>query len=157
MIEAVRLEAPGARPTVGDLRRARDMLLAAGDKSAVNVAEALGAILHGGDPISALGLKASAGRRSALTVDRIASRDDLLRQMAARHYAGMSASAQARAIASAAGAYWRRAARADAELDDMPASYIGMPREFLFHIARLPATVPSGRTIRLILAAEPRR
>lgn len=149
---AVRIDAPGVRPTVGDLRRARDTLISAGDPSAINVAAALGSILRGDDAISALGLKATAGRRSALTVDRIASRDDLLRRMAARHYAGLSTSAQAREVSAAARAYWRRAARLDIGLDDMPASYAGMPREFLFHIARLPASVPSERTIRLILA-----
>lgn len=146
------IDAPCVRPTVGDLRRARDLLLAAGNASAENVARALGTILYGGDPVVALGLKASAGRRSALTVDRIASRDDLLRSMAARHYAGLCVSAQARSIANAAEAYWRRAAAADANLDDMPGSYAGMPREFLFHIARLPATVPSERTIRAVLS-----
>jgi len=150
--DACRLDAPDARPTVGDLRRVRDMLLAAGDASAVNVAQALAAILRGGDAVSALGLKASTGRRSALTVDRIATRDELLRRMAARHYPRMSTSAQAREIAKAASAYWRRAARLDVDLEDMPASYAGMPREFLFHVARLPSTVPSERTIRLVLA-----
>jgi hypothetical protein len=126
--------------------------MAAGDASAVNVAVALGAILRGGDAVSALGLKAVAGRRSALTVDRITARDELLRRMAARHFASVSTSAQAREIAKAARAYWCRAARLDVDLDDMPASYAGMPREFLFHVARLPASVPSERTIRLILA-----
>ena len=153
MIDVARLDAPCVRPTVGDLRRVRDMLVAAGDASAANVAEAIGAILNGLDPVVALGLKATAGRRSALTVDRIASRDDLLRGMAIRHYPNMCTSAQAREIAAAADAYWRRAARADEALEDMPNSYIGMPREFLFHIARLPATVPSARTIRLVLAS----
>ena len=152
-IGVARLDAPGVRPTVGDLRRARDMLAAAGDGSAANVAHALGMILRGSDPIVALGLKASSGRRSALTVDRIAARDDLLRRMAARYHAGLSISAQAREIAAVAKAYWRRAARADADLEDMPDSYVGMPREFLFHIARLPASVPSERTIRMILSA----
>jgi len=153
MTVAARLNAAGVRPTVGDLRRARDTLIATKDPSAINVAAALASILRGDDAISALGLKATAGRRSALTVDRIASRDDLLRRMAARHYAGMSTSAQAREIASVAKAYWRRAARLDVELDDMPASYVGMPREFMFHVARLPATVPSERTVRAILSA----
>ncbi|MCI1141699.1 hypothetical protein MOP88_09610 [Sphingomonas sp. WKB10] len=153
MTVAARLDAAGVRPTVGDLRRARDTLIATKDPSAINVAAALASILRGDDAISALGLKATAGRRSALTVDRIASRDDLLRRMAARHYAGMSTSAQAREIASVAKAYWRRAARLDVELDDMPASYVGMPREFMFHVARLPATVPSERTVRAILSA----
>lgn len=153
MTDSVRLNAPGVRPTVGDLRRVRDMLVAAGDASAASVAHALSTILRGGDPVAALGLKASSGRRSALTVDRIAARDDLLRRMAARHHAGLCVSAQARAIAAAASAYWRRAARADADLEDMPDSYIDMPREFLFHIARLPASVPSERTIRVILSS----
>lgn len=152
MIDAGRLDAPGARPTVGDLRRVRDMLLTAGDASAISVAQALAAILRGGDAVSALGLKASTGRRSALTVDRIATRDELLRRMAARHYPHLSTSAQAREIVKAASAYWRRAARLDVDLEDMPTSYAGMPREFLFHVARLPATVPSERTIRLVLA-----
>ncbi len=129
------------------------MLIAAGDTSAMNVAQALASILAGGDAVRALGLKASSGRRSALTVDRIAARDGLLRQMSARHYPNLSTSAQARAIAKEASSYRIRAARLDLDLDDMPASYAGMPREFLFHIARLPATVPSERTIRLVLSA----
>lgn len=153
MTDAVRLDAPGVRPTVGDLRRVRDMLAAAGDASAASVAHALGTILRGGDPVAALGLKASSGRRSALTVDRIATRDDLLQRMAARHYSDTCVSVQARAIAAAASAYWRRAAGADADLEDMPGSYVGTPREFLFHIARLPAIVPSERTIRVILSS----
>lgn len=153
MIDAAGLDATGVRPTVGDLRRVRDMLVEAGDASSTSVAHALGAILQGLDPVIALGLKASAGRRSALTVDRIVSRDNLLRRLAARHYPDMCTSAQAREIAVVADAYWRRAARADAALEDMPKSYAGMPREFLFHIARLPATVPSARTIRLLLAS----
>jgi hypothetical protein len=129
------------------------MLIGAGDGSSARVAHALAVILQGLDPVIALGLKATAGRRSALTVDRITSRDDLLRRMAARHYGDMCTSAQAREIASVAAAYWRRAASADAAVEDMPESYVGMPREFLFHIARLPATVPSARTIRLVLAS----
>jgi len=153
VIDSACLDAPGVRPTVGDLRRVRDMLIEAGDASSASVAHALGAILQGLDPVIALGLKATAGRRSALTVDRIASRDDLLRRMAARHYGDMCTSAQAREISTVASAYWRRAASADAAVEDMPDSYVGMPREFLFHIARLPATVPSARTIRLVLAS----
>lgn len=149
------LDARGINPTVGDLRRARDVLLHAGDASSTTVAAAIGLILRGDDPVAALGLKATTGRRSALTVDRIAARDDLLRSMARRHYPDSCASAQAREIASVANAYWRRAARLDVALEDMPQSYRGMPREFLFHIARLPATVPSMRTLRLILTAVP--
>jgi hypothetical protein len=74
--------------------------------------------------------------------------------MADRHYAGLSVSEQARQIEEAASAYWRRAARLDTDLEDIPESYVGMPREFLFHVARLPATVPSRRTIRLILSGR---
>lgn len=151
MTDIDRLDVPGMRPTVGDLRRARDVLLDAGDASSVNVAGALRSILYGCDPVEALGLKARTGRRSALTVDRMAARDELLRAMAGRHYADRCTSAQAREIANAAEAYWRRAARLDVALEDMPESYRGMPREFLFHIARLPATVPSMRTVRQIL------
>lgn len=85
-------------------------------------------------------------------MDRIAARDDLLRRMATNLYPGMSTSAQAREIASAASAYRRRAAGADVDLEDMPASYAGGPREYLFHIVRLPASVPSERTVREILS-----
>lgn len=153
--ETAGLDMPSIGPSVGDLRRACDRLLSLGDGSSVRVARAIGAILLGVDPIAALGLKAGAGRRSALTKDRIAARDDLIRRMAARHYAGLSTSAQAREISLAASAYNRRAARLDIDLDDMPASYAGMPREFLFHIGRLPAAVPSERTLRLVLASSP--
>ncbi|KQS03099.1 hypothetical protein ASG11_01480 [Sphingomonas sp. Leaf357] len=152
-MDAGRLDVPGVRPTVGDLRRARDVLASAGEASVATVAEAIGAILNGLDPVTALGLKATAGQRSALTVDRIASRNQLLRSMARRHFAEMCPSAQAREIAAVANTYWRRAARADATLEEMPSSYVGMPREFLFHIARLPTTIPSERTIRLVLAS----
>lgn len=55
MTDAVRLDAPGVRPTVGDLRRVRDMLASAGDASAATVAGALGVILRGGDAVIALG------------------------------------------------------------------------------------------------------
>ncbi|KQM41231.1 hypothetical protein [Sphingomonas sp. Leaf10] len=153
MIVSNRVSVVGVQPTVGDLRRAREVLLKAGDISSTNVADALGSILHGRDPVLALGLKATTGRRSALTVERIAARDDLLRRMALRHYPDRCASAQAREIATAAEAYWRRAARLDVALEDMPDSYRGMPREFLFHVVRLPATVPSMRTLRLILTS----
>ncbi|WP_271299648.1 hypothetical protein [Sphingomonas sp. CV7422] len=152
MSGSIRLGAPGVRPTVGDLRRVRDMLASAGDSSAASVAGALGIILRGGDAVTALGLKAATGRRSALTIDRIAARDDLLRRLASAHYQGMSTSGQAREIAKEANSYARRAAGLDVDLDDMPTSYLGRPREYLFHIARLPASVPSERTIRVILS-----
>lgn len=128
------------------------MLAIASDASATSVATALSVILRGGDPVTALGLKATTGRRSALTIDRIATRDDLLRRMATAHYGDLSTSAQAREIAKEAEAYRRRAAALDIDLDDVPASYLGRPREYLFHIARLPASVPSERTIRVILS-----
>jgi hypothetical protein len=157
VIDVGRLEAPRVRPTVRDLRSVRDMLVAAGDTSAANVAEALGAILNGLDPVIALGLKATAGRRSALTLDRLSRRDELIRHLAQSFFPDMPISDQARRISEAAAAYWRRAAKLDRELLEMPGSYVDTARELLFHIARLPADMPKERSIRAILAASPPR
>lgn len=153
MSDVTCLDAPAARPNLGDLRRARDMLLLAGDMSAQSVARALDAILDGADARQALGLKGRAGQRSAFTADRLMQRDMLIRTIADCHFSRQSVSDQARNIASVAAAYWRRAARLDLDLDAMPESYAATPREQLFRLARLPAEIPRERTIRAILSA----
>jgi hypothetical protein len=72
---------------VDRIRRAADLLAAAGEGT---VADALAQILEGVPPEEALGLKASAGKRSPLLEDRLRRRDAELRNWRAAFYAGVS-------------------------------------------------------------------
>lgn len=71
----------GVCTTVRDLRRVEEMLTTAGNASTASVAETFEIILRDGDAVVALGLKTTAGRCSALTVDRFAARYHLLDRM----------------------------------------------------------------------------
>lgn len=139
-------------PTPGDMRQVRALLANMSSPAASRLAGALDRILVGEDPATALGLKPSAGQRTALTKDRLLRRDELLRELARRHFKRMNVSEQAREIVAIWAEYQRRAARLDAATGEMPSSYIGRPRAFLFEISRLPASVPSVRTLRMVLS-----
>lgn len=79
-------------------------------------------------------------------------RDAALRTLAARHHAGETVTAQARAIATAAARYAASAWRDDARLDAMPAHYAGTAREPLYRAFASGAPMPLGeRQMRNIL------
>jgi len=139
-------------PPIASLRRARTILVADGNPEALSVVHAIDRILAGGDPRQALGLKAQAGARAPINVDRNRARDELIREMAERHFSRSSARERARLIDTAARRYERRLLHAHAALKVVPASYLGTPTEYLFRIARLPAEVPGWRHLQRILA-----
>ena len=82
----------------------------------------------------------------------IRQRDDALRRLAARHFSGMTVSAQARNICRLALRYEGTAWPRDARAGGMPQRYTGRPHAFLWEAFKSGARMPvSERHLRTIL------
>jgi hypothetical protein len=88
--------------------------------------------------------------RKALAIQR---RNSALVEMAKRHFSGLSASAQGRAIRVLSVRYAASAWRFDRQRRTMPSSYAGTPQEWLWHAFSAGSPMPiCERQIRSILS-----
>lgn len=150
MVAGLRLDhggrgAAGASLSPADLRALQDMLAACPGDLAARTCDALRRILDGEDPRLVLGVKAASSGPSPLMQDRIDRRNALIRAYAQRWCTHEPVSRQADGLIAVWSRYQRSAAKADARLPSMPASYRGQPAAQLFELARMLA--PSGGTL----------
>jgi hypothetical protein len=86
----------------------------------------------------------------------IRRRDQALRELAQRHFGGLTNTARANRIQQLALRYAASAWRLDRDQQDMPPAYAGTPHESLWHAFKSGATMPlCSRQLRQILADLP--
>ena len=86
----------------------------------------------------------------------IRRRDQALRELAQRHFGGLTNTARANRIQQLALRYAASAWRLDRDQQDMPSAYAGTPHESLWHAFKSGATMPlCSRQLRQILADLP--
>lgn len=100
----------------------------------------------------ALGLRFARGGIPWWREEATRVRDAALRELAARHFAGLSVGAQARQIGTLSIRYSESAWRSDRSRAEMPARYAGSPREWLWRAFMSGAPMPlRERQLRKIL------
>jgi hypothetical protein len=94
------------------------------------------------------------GRRLPETVERLALRDQLVRQWAQRFLPGLSALAAAEVIHRELSRYRAAGWSYERTAEDVPIRHLGRPRELAWRILRTHDALPSIRTLRRALAAD---
>lgn len=101
----------------------------------------------------ALGIQRRRGGVSWRMELAIHRRNSALIELVSRHFSGLSASAQAKAVRVLCVRYAASAWRFDRQRRSMPISYAGMPQEWLWHAFSAGSPMPIGeRQIRSILS-----
>ncbi len=131
----------------------------AGEPLSPGLAQWLGSALHGyltrqyQTVGQAMNLRFPQGGVPWWREEAIRARDASLRALAERFFTDLSPCAQAHKVWTIARRYAASAWRFDGDAADMPGTYTGTPKEYLWHAFKSGATMPLGeRQLRNILA-----